>query len=213
MDGEAQRIMKNLAPLSFWATCLVVLVLAPASWAQTPTKENKDFKNHGDLGAFFNFTRLTSPSLNLFGVGGRIGFNIQRRIVLEGEAAYDFERTQTRAITVGSVSNSVTTNVHVLHALFGPKINLTFGRTRFFALAKGGLVNYGVGGPVTAGAINNQFGNIVDGDKIGAFYPGGGVDFYIGPISFRAEAGDEIQFVHGGSTNNVRATFGPQLRF
>jgi hypothetical protein len=107
----------------------------------------------------------------------------------------------------------VRTNVHTLHALFGPKVNLTFGRTRFFALAKGGLVNYGIGGPVTAGAINNQLGNLVDGDKIGAFYPGGGVDFYIGRISFRAEAGDEMQFVHGGNTHNLRATFGPQLRF
>ena len=210
MDGEAHRIMKNLATLSFW---LVVLALAPAAGAQTPTKENKDFKNHGDIGAFFDFTRLSSPSLNMLGVGGRIGFNIQRRIVLEGEVAYDFEQTQTRAITVGSVTNSVRTNVHTLHALFGPKVNLTFGRTRFFALAKGGLVNYGIGGPVTAGAINNQLGNLVDGDKIGAFYPGGGVDFYIGRIAFRAEAGDEIQFVHGGNTNNFRATFGPQLRF
>jgi len=128
-------------------------------------------------------------------------------------AAYDFERTATQAITAGSITNSVRTNVHTLHALFGPKVNITFGRTRFFALAKGGLVNFGVGGPVTAGAINNQIGNIIDGDKIGAFYPGGGVDFYIGRISFRAEAGDEIQFVHGGSTNNFRATIGPQLRF
>jgi hypothetical protein len=204
--------MKNLATLSFWAW-LAIVFLAPAAEAQINPKQDKDFKNHGDIGAFVNFTRLSSPSLNMFGVGGRIGFNIHRRIVMEGEIAYDFERTATQAITAGSITNSVRTNVHTLHALFGPKVNITFGRTRFFALAKGGLVNFGVGGPVTAGAINNQIGNIIDGDKIGAFYPGGGVDFYIGRISFRAEAGDEILFVHGGSTNNFRATIGPQLRF
>jgi hypothetical protein len=74
-------------------------------------------------------------------------------------------------------------------------------------------VNFGVGGPVTAGVINNQINNIVDGDTSGVFYPGGGVEFNAGWLGIRAEAGDEIMFLNGGTRNNFRATIGPQIRF
>jgi hypothetical protein len=100
----------------------------------------------------------------------------------------------------------------VLHSLFGLKIQTT-GSTRFFALVKGGFVNFGVGGPVTAGVINNQINGIVDGDTNAVAYPGGGVEFNHGWFGIRLEAGDEIMFLHSGTTNNLRATFGPQIRF
>jgi hypothetical protein len=80
-------------------------------------------------------------------------------------------------------------------------------------LLKGGFVNFGVGGPVTAGVINNQINNIVDGNTNGVFYPGGGVEFNAGWFGFRVEAGDEIMFLNNGTTNNFRATLGPQIRF
>jgi opacity protein-like surface antigen len=210
--GEA-RTMRNLATLSWMALCL--LVLAQAGQAQkTPpppgSTENK--KDHGNIGAFFNYTRLQDQSLNLFGVGGRIGFRVVNPVMLEAEMAYDFERTQTQAITVGSVTNTVRTNVRLLHALFGPKVQ-TKGPMHLFLLGKVGIVNFGVGGPVTAGAINNQIGTIVNGDTNLAVYPGAGIEFNIKSISFRAEAGDEVIFLRGNTTNNVRVAIGPQIRF
>ena len=77
--------------------------------------------------------------------------------------AYDFERTKTQIITVGNLTSTVRSNLRMLHGLFGLKIQST-GPVRFFGLLKGGIVNFGVGGPVTAGVINNQIGNIVDGN-------------------------------------------------
>jgi len=96
--------------------------------------------------------------------------------------------------------------------LFGLKIQST-GPVRVFGLLKGGFVNFGIGGPVTAGVINNQINNIVDGDTNGVFYPGGGVEFNAGWFGFRVEAGDEIMFLNNGTSNNFRATVGPQIRF
>ncbi|HWG87700.1 MAG TPA: hypothetical protein VN679_07970, partial [Candidatus Acidoferrales bacterium] len=70
-----------------------------------------------------------------------------------------------------------------------------------------------VGGPATAGTINNQIGNIVDGNTDGVFYPGGGIELNVGWLGIRAEAGDEIMFLNNGAQNNLRITAGPQIRF
>lgn len=197
--------MKRLAILSALALCIASL--APAALAQS-----SDDKNHGNFGIYADFTRLQPADLNLFGVGARLGVNVRKHVVVEGEMAYDFERTKTQVITVGSVTSTVRSNLRMLHGLFGLKIQST-GPVRVFGLLKGGFVNFGVGGPVTAGVINNQIANIVDGDTSGAFYPGGGVEFNAGWLGFRVEAGDEIMFLSGGTRNNFRATIGPQIRF
>jgi hypothetical protein len=132
---------------------------------------------------------------------------------MEGEIAYDFEREKTQVITVGAITTDVRSNLRMLNILAGPKIQLTGGKVRFFGLLKGGIVNFGVGGPVTAGVINNQINTIIDGNTSGAFYPGAGVEFNLGWLGVRAEAGDEIMFLSGGAKNNFRATIGPQIRF
>ena len=197
--------MKRLAILSALALCLAAF--APAASAQSD-----DEKNHGNLGIYLDFTRVQPADLNMFGVGGRLGFNIRRHIVLEGEMAYDFERNKTQTITNGLITTTVRSNLRLLHGLFGFKIQST-GPVRIFGLLKGGFVNFGVGGPVTAGVINNQIGGIVDGDTNGVFYPGAGVEFNAGWLGFRVEAGDEIMFLGNGTQNNFRATIGPQIRF
>lgn len=199
--------MKRYAILGVLTLCFAVI--APAASAQDT---NSDNKNHGNLGLYFDFTRLQPADLNMFGVGGRLGFNIRKHVVLEGEMAYDFERNKTQTINNGVISTTVRSDVRLLHALFGLKIQST-GSFRFFGLLKGGFVNFGVGGPVTAGVINNQIGGIVDGDTDGVFYPGGGVEFNHGWLGFRVEAGDEIMFLNSGTQNNFRATIGPQIRF
>jgi len=191
---------------------LCALVLSIAALAPAASAQSSDDKNHGNLGLYLDFTRLQPADLNMFGVGGRIGFNIRPHVVLEGEMAYDFERNKTQTITTGVITTTVRSNLRLLHALFGLKIQTT-GPVRFFGLMKGGFVNFGVGGPVTAGVINNQINTIVDGDTNAAIYPGGGVEFNAGWLGFRVEAGDEIMFLNGGTTNNFRATIGPQIRF
>jgi Outer membrane protein beta-barrel domain len=197
--------MKRLAILSALALCM-------ASFAPAALAQGSDTKNHGSLGAYVDFTRLQPADLNLLGVGGRLGINVRKHVVIEAEMAYDFERNKVQTITLGNITTTVRSNLRMLHALGGLKIQTT-GPVRIFALLKGGIVNFGVGGPVTAGAINNQIGNIVDGDTNGVFYPGGGIEFNVGWLGLRAEAGDEIMFLNNGRTNNFRATFGPQIRF
>jgi hypothetical protein len=198
--------MKHLAILGALALC--VASLAPAAQAQSTV----DDKNHGSIGAFFNYTRLQPADLNMFGVGARLGINVRKHVVIEAEGAYDFERSRTQTITTGVVTSTVRSNLRMLHFLAGPKIQTT-GPIRFFGVLKGGIVNFGVGGPVTAGVINNQINTIVDGDTKAVVYPGGGVEFNVGWLGLRMEAGDEIMFLNNGAQNNFRATFGPQIRF
>jgi hypothetical protein len=47
---------------------------------------------------------------------------------------------------------------------------------------------------------------------VGAVYPGGGIEAYLGPIGLRIDVGDEIYF-QSGAHNNLRLTFGPSIRF
>jgi opacity protein-like surface antigen len=202
--------MKRFAILSALAVCFAAM--APAASAQATTTQSSDTKNHGNLGIYFDFTRVQPASLNMFGVGGRLGFNVRKHVVLEAEMAYDFERSTTQNISNGVITTTVRSDLRMLHALFGAKIQST-GRFRYFALAKAGFVNFGVSGPVTAGTINNTIGNIVDGDTKLAIYPGGGVEYNWGWLGVRLEGGDEIMFLNNGKTNNFRATFGPQIRF
>jgi hypothetical protein len=191
---------------------LFALVLSIAAFSPAASAQSDDDKNHGNLGVYFDYTRLHPADLNMLGVGARLGVNVRKHAVLEGEMAYDFERTKTQTITTGVITSTVRSNLRLLHGLFGLKLQTT-GAVRVFGLLKGGFVNFGVGGPVTAGVINNQINNIVDGDTNGVFYPGGGVEFNAGWFGFRVEAGDEIMFLNNGTSNNFRATFGPQIRF
>lgn len=199
--------MKHLAMLS--AVVLLLAVMPAQGWGQVSRppgqSENQD---HGNLAAYFDVTRI--QGYTLFGVGGRMGFNVTRRIVLEGEYAYDFERSKTQTVTAGSSTNTITTNLQMWDALFGPKFNIT---KHFFVLGKGGLAKFSVSGPAPAGGINNQIAGITNGNLDPAVFAGGGAEFKIKRISFRIDAGDQIIWLNSGAQNNFRATFGPQLRF
>jgi hypothetical protein len=203
---EKCKDMKRIAILS--ALALFVAMIAPRASAQM-----EDNKNHGNFGVYFDYNRLggiQGNHTNMFGVGARLGVNVHPHVVLEGEMAYDFERNVTSGTT--GITNVNRSSLRLLHGLFGPKIQTT-GPVRVFALLKGGFVNFGVGGPATAGAINNQIGNIVDGNTNGVFYPGGGVEFNAGIFGVRFEAGDEMFFLSGNTQHNLRITAGPQFRF
>jgi hypothetical protein len=197
--------MRRLAILS--ALALFLGVMAPAASAQST-----DDKNHGEFGVYFDYFRLEFAKLNLFGVGGRVGFNIRPAVAIEGEMAYDFERSTTQTITSGGITNTFRSNLRLIHGLAGPKIQTTKGPIRLFAVLKGGLLNFGVGGPVTAGSFAKQIGTIKDGDTNGVFYPGGGIEFNAGNFGIRLEAGDEIYW-DNGPNHNFKFVGGPQIRF
>ncbi len=196
--------MKRLAVLA--ALALGFALMAPAAVAQA------DDKNHGNFGVYFDYTRLGFADLNLFGVGGRVGFNIHPAVAIEGEMAYDFEQSTTETITSRGITNTFRSNLRLIHGLFGPKIQTTKGPVRIFAVLKGGLLNFGVSGPATAGSFANQIGTIRDGDTNGVFYPGGGVEFNAGWLGIRLEAGDEMYW-DNGVNHNFKFMGGPQIRF
>lgn len=196
--------MKRLPVIGALVLCLAAL--APAAFAQS------NDNNHGNFGVYFDYTRLEFAKLNLFGVGGRVGFNLHPAIALEGEMAYDFERSTTQTLTSAGITNTFRSNLRLIHGLFGPKIQSTRGPVRVFLVLKGGLLNFGVGGPVTAGAFANQIGTIKDGDTNGVFYPGAGVELNAGNLGIRLEAGDEM-FWDNGVNHNFKFMGGPQIRF
>ena len=96
-----------------------MLALCFAAFVPAASAQSSDNKNHGNLGIYFDFTRLQPASLNMFGVGGRLGFNIRKHVVLEGEMAYDFERSKVQTITTGVITTTVRSDLRMLHALFG----------------------------------------------------------------------------------------------
>src|SRR5438270_4504837 len=105
--------MRRIAILSALALCI-------ASFAPVASAQSGDDRNHGNFGVYADFTRLQPADLNMFGVGARLGVNVRKHVVLEGEMAYDFERTKTQVVTVGGVTNTFRSNLRLLHGLFGP---------------------------------------------------------------------------------------------
>ncbi|HEY6968705.1 MAG TPA: hypothetical protein VJA94_05855 [Candidatus Angelobacter sp.] len=198
--------MKRLAVISALALCFGVL--APAASAQSSDND----RNHGEFGVYFDYFRLQFAKLNMFGVGGRVGFNVHPAVAFEAEMSYDFERSTTETITSGGITNTFRSNLRLIHGLFGPKIQSTKGPVRVFITVKGGLLNFGVSGPVTAGSFANQIGTITDGDTNGVLYPGGGIEFNAGSFGLRLEAGDEMYW-DNGVNHNFKFMGGPQIRF
>jgi hypothetical protein len=179
------------------------LAVTPALFAQ-----DDDHLNHGEVGVFFNFTRLAHTDTNFYGAGGRIGFNVHPNVQLEAEGAYDWGKNFSETLTgVGGGTTIVTSRLRLVHGLFGPKINFLHGAVRPFVVLKGGFLNFS-----TRTTLTGTFSNIPNGDTNGVFYPGGGLEGFAGWFGFRFEAGDEMYF-DNGANHNFRFTAGPQFRF
>src|SRR5258708_37629877 len=111
--------MKHM--LNFGIVDLCCGMLAPAVFAQN----SSDNKNRGNFGIYLDYTRLTLAKANMFGLGGRVGFNVTPHVVMEGEMAWDFERSTTATITSGGITNTFRSDLRLLHGLFGPKFQTT----------------------------------------------------------------------------------------
>jgi len=179
---------------------LLFVAVRPSAFAQ----------NHGEVSVFADYFRFhNANNLNMFGVGGRVSFNVHPHVALEVEGAYDFTRTTN--ITVKGLTNPVRTDFRATHFLAGPQFTLGKGGPwRIYGVLKGGFVRFGVTpGPVTFGSFPTVLTNT---DLNGVFYPGGGFEAFAGILGVRAEAGDEMYF-DNGANHNLKVTFGPVIRF
>lgn len=170
--------------------------------------------DHVEVGAFVDYFRLNNkaaPVSNFLGVGGRAAFNLNSSVQLEAEMAYDFKRNYTSTFSDGVTSTTVKSNFRTLHGFFGPKFQTGSGPVRIFVTGKVGFDNFSINNQSVQTGFTNTVG-LTNGATYFAVYPGGGIEAFAGLIGLRAEVGDDIYF-NGGAHNNLRVTFGPQLRF
>jgi hypothetical protein len=170
-------------------------------------------QNHGEFGAFVDYFRLQQTQTNFVGLGGRFAVNATPHVQLEAEMAYDFNQVFSEGFNNGT--GTITTqssNLRVLHGLFGPKIQ-TSGPVRIFVTVKGGFTNFRFDpSPASFTTFTSSVTNLRDDNVSGAFYPGGGAEAFLGPFGLRVDVGDEI-FFSNGAHHNWKVTFGPQIRF
>lgn len=177
-------------------------------------------QNHGEVGAYADYFRFNQASYNnnYVGVGGRVGFNMNPHVSLEGELNYDFARNFVSTSTTsngGSASTSfVRTSVRPITGLFGPKFQIGTGAFRAFLDGKVGFIDYTVTNPnvVSGGQFSNAISGVGGSGTHLAFFPGAGIEGFWGPFGLRLDAGDEI-YLNNGVFNQLRVTFGPEFRF
>jgi len=200
--------MKRLIGLAI----LSALIAAP-SWLMA--QEAPGEYDHGSVGIFADYLRFAPTSrstTNFVGVGARAAFNASHTVSIEGEMNYDFGRTFNTAFRNGFTTTFVTTRVRPLTGLFGPKFQSP-GPFKFFVTGKVGFVNFQVTQrAVTPGAFFTAVSGVGSSGTHFVVYPGAGFEGFWGPFGLRLEAGDQIYF-NNGTFNNLRLTFGPQIRF
>jgi len=195
-----------------------MLLASPSLISAQTTDSGRNYTlNHAEIGAYADYFRLapSGSAANYLGVGGRVAFNVNPAVALEAEMNYDFARDYTTTFNNGTSSTIVTSHVRPITGLFGPKFQFGGGGPfRVFATGKVGFLDFS--STTTGNVTGSQFSNGVSG--IGgsgthlAFYPGGGIEGFAGPIGIRAEAGDEI-YLNNGTYNNLRVAIGPTFRF
>src|ERR1039458_3963266 len=121
-------------------TVLTLGMLATSAYAQGSY-------NHGEVGAFVNYTRLHNANdTNFYGAGARIGINLSSGVQLEAEGAYDFSRDVSFRANVGPGGGSgsgaiVTSGLRMAHFMAGPKFQFGgSGPVHVFVTVKGGLI-------------------------------------------------------------------------
>jgi hypothetical protein len=173
-------------------------------------------QEHVEAGIFLDYLSISQTSTNNFGLGGRFGYRVHRKIMMEAELAYDYGinfHEAYRNITNGNITAIGRTSIGVTHGLFGPMLQPANGRLRPFVTVKGGFMDFRLSPsllPLTS--FESTLLGIRTSSLNAAMYPGAGIEASLGPVGLRFELGDEIYF-NNGAHNNVRITFGPILRF
>lgn len=193
---------------------LLGMVLALAMLVTAASAQSSVGLNHGEIGAFVNYTRLgNANNTNFYGAGGRIGFNLSPSVQIEAEGAYDFSQDVNFTVSGNAFGGSssatvVTSSLRLVHFMAGPKFQFGgSGPIHIFATVKGGLIDFS-----TIRSFPGQISTIPSGSTNGVLYPAGGIELFAGWLGVRVEAGDEIYF-DNGANNNLRVTAGPTFRF
>lgn len=204
----------------------ICMSLAVPSWMAAQTQpqpaEGPNYLNHAEIGAYadyFRFAPSSGTSANFLGAGGRVAFNVNPAVALEAEMNYDFAQNFTSTYHTGTgtttTTTTVTSSVRPLTGLFGPKFQIGGSSPfRVFATGKVGFIDFSTtnSGAVSGSTFSNAVSGVGNAGTHLAFYPGGGIEGFFGPIGIRAEAGDEI-YLNNGTFNNLRITVGPTIRF
>jgi len=170
-------------------------------------------QDHFAVGAYADYVRLARTDSNFSGVGGRAGFALSPRLMVEAEMSYDFNQTFTESFTNGIAFTTQRSNLRLLHGLFGPKVTLGHGNFHPFVTLKGGFLDAMFDArPANLNTFVSSVSNLRSQNWMGAVYPGAGLEGHLGPVGLRLDVGDEIYFNNGGH-NNLRVAFGPYLRF
>ena len=150
------------------------------------------------------------------GIGGRFGYRIHPRVLLEGEFTYsygvNFDEVY-RDIANGDVKAIARTSIGVSDGLFGPMLQPARGHLRPFVTLKGGFVDFRLTPSLLpySGVVSAILG-LRTSSVSPSLYPAGGAEATLGPIGLRLECGDAMYF-NNGTHNNLLITFGPTLRF
>ncbi len=196
----------------FWFAILSALLAAPSWLAAQEGHGDYDHATVGIFADYFRFAPSSSSHTNFVGFGARAAFNTSHHVQIEGEMNYDFERNVTTQINNGVSTTFTPTRLRPLTGLFGPKFS-TPGPFKFFVTGKVGFINFTrTDSAVTPGTVGNAVSGVGGPGTHLAVYPGAGLEGFWGPFGLRAEVGDEVYFSNG-TFNNLRVTFGPQLRF
>jgi hypothetical protein len=192
-----------------FAPILVVLLLCGSS-APLFAQERLE------AGIFLEYLSISQTNTNNFGVGGRFGYRIHRKLTMEGELAYDYGinfHEAYRNITNGDITAIERTSIGVTHGLFGPTPQPAKGRFRPFVTLKGGFMDFRLSPSLLPlSTVESTLLGLRTSSLNVAMYPGAGVEASLGPVGLRLELGDDIYF-NSGAHNNLRVTFGPILRF
>ena len=195
-----------------WLAILGLVIAVPSWLAAQEGGVNYD---HASVGIFADYLRFSpgARTTNFIGFGARAGFHVSHHVSLEGEMNYDFERNYTTLCNNNCASTTfVRTRLRPLTGLFGPKFE-TPGPFKFFVTGKVGFINFTTSSAaVTPGTVGTAITGVGGGGTHFAMYPGAGFEGFWGPFGLRLEAGDEV-YLNNGTFNNLRVTFGPQIRF
>ena len=208
--------MKQLALLAGLA-----LVLAMPTWvaAQRTAPVTYPRVEVGAYGSYLRFNPSSGNAINYAGLGGRIDVNVVRNLALEAQMDYDFSKNYTSTSSTnnsgGITTTFVTTGVRPLTGLFGPKLEFgAGGPVMAFVTGQVGFIDFSTSNPnsVSGTTFTNAVNGIGGAGTHLAVYPGGGLEFFLGPIGLRADIGDDI-YLANGTHNDMRVTFGPTIRF
>lgn len=186
-----------------------IALFAALMFALAPFLAAQEKGDHFNVGAFADYVRLHSANnLNFWGLGGRVGAGVHNHAMLEAEMGYEFEQE-----TVTSSATTFTrTGLRELHGLFGPMLYAGSDHFRAFLAAKGGFVNFSVSNKGPISGFTGAVSSVTSGNTNGAFYPGGGIEAFAGPIGLRVDVGD-LMYFDNGAHHNLRVSFGPFFRF